>query len=516
MLTLAILALVVVGVVLVLRDVIAERSAQRALRQSEARYRTLFDSIDEGFCIIEMIFDAQGRPVDYRFLETSPSFEKQTGLRDARGKRMRELAPSHEEHWFEIYGRVAITGEAIRFENRAEQLQRSFDVYAFRFGDSASRQVAVLFNDITERHRAQTELDRFFSLSVDFLVIASADGYFKRVSAAVEQTLGWTVEEFRARPFIDFVHPEDHAATLHEIERQVRTGEKAMQFENRYRHKDGSWRVLSWRSVPYQDLMYATARDVTQDKRHGEQIRQLNADLQRHAVKLEAANKELESFSYSVSHDLRAPLRHVQGFVELLTEEVGDQLSEDAQRYLKIITHASVEMGQLIDDLLTFSRMSRADLRETQVPLDALIHDTVRDLEPETSGRVIDWTIAPLPPVIGDPAMIKQVLINLLGNAVKYSRRRDRATIEIGCAGDEDGRRVFFVRDNGAGFDMAYVQRLFGVFQRLHRSDEFEGTGIGLANVHRIITRHGGRVWAEGTVDAGATFYFTLRLATSG
>jgi len=505
----------ILGVVLVFRDVTAERSAEQALRESEARYRTLFNSIDEGFCIIEMIFDGQGLPVDYRFLEISPSFEKQTGLRDACGKRMRELAPAHEEHWFEIYGRVAMTGEAIRFENRAEQLHRSFDVYAFRFGDPARRQVAILFSDITERRRAQAELDRFFSLSVDFLAIAGADGYFKRVSAAVEHTLGWTAEEFRARPFLDFVHPDDHAATRRDIERQVTAGEK-VHFENRYRHKDGSWRVLSWRSVPYQDLMYATARDVTQDKRHDEQIQQLNADLQRHAVKLEAANKELESFSYSVAHDLLAPLRHVQGFVEMLTDEVKGRLSENAQHYLTVITQASVEMGQLIEDLLTFPRMGRADLRETQVPLDALIHDTVRDLEPETSGRNIDWTIAPLPQVIGDPVMIKQVLVNLLGNAVKYSRRRDRAAIEIGCAGHEDGRCVFFVRDNGAGFDMAYARRLFGVFQRLHRSDEFEGTGIGLANVHRIITRHGGRVWAEGKVDGGATFYFTLRPATSG
>ncbi len=243
-------------------------------------------------------------------------------------------------------------------------------------------------------------------------------------------------------------------------------------------------------------------------------LRQLNAELEQRVrdrtAELEAVNKELESFAYSVSHDLRAPLRHIQGYGEMLTTATDGQLSDKARRYLKTIADASVEMGQLIDDLLAFSRMSRIEMNETRVQMDGLAQDAIRGLGMATQGRNIVWKIAPLPQVMGDPSLLKQVLANLVGNAVKYSRERDPAEIEIACAGEEDGRVILFVRDNGAGFDMQYAHKLFGVFQRLHRTDEFEGTGIGLATVRRIVARHGGRTWAEGEVDKGAKFYFTL------
>jgi light-regulated signal transduction histidine kinase (bacteriophytochrome) len=242
---------------------------------------------------------------------------------------------------------------------------------------------------------------------------------------------------------------------------------------------------------------------------------QLNAELHQRAAQLEEANKELESFSYSVSHDLRAPLRHIHGYVEMLQRATEGQLSEQARRYLNTITEASVEMGQLIDDLLAFSRMGRTEMRESRVDVGVMVQDTIRSLDMATTGRNIVWQTAPLPAVLGDPSLVKQVLTNLIGNAVKYSRKRDPARIEIGCAGEEDGRIILFVRDNGAGFDMQYAHKLFGVFQRLHRAEEFEGTGIGLATVQRIVTRHGGRVWAEGAVDEGATFYFTLKPSAS-
>ena len=233
------------------------------------------------------------------------------------------------------------------------------------------------------------------------------------------------------------------------------------------------------------------------------------------AAQLKEANKELESFSYSVAHDLRAPLRHVHGYVEMLQRASDGQLSAQAQRYLKTIAEASEEMGQLIDDLLAFTRMGRTEMKESSVCLDEVVQDTIRGVEMATTGRNIAWETAPLPAVLGDPSLLKQVLANLIGNAVKYSRMRDPARIEIGCAGEEDGRIILFVRDNGAGFDMQYAHKLFGVFQRLHRAEEFEGTGIGLATVRRIVTRHGGRVWAEGAVDEGATFYFTLKRSAS-
>jgi PAS domain S-box-containing protein len=268
------------GVVLVFRDVSAEHAAAKALRESESRYRTLFESIDEGFCVVEMIFDEVGKPVDYRFVQINPAFEEQTGQSDALGKRARELTPELEANWFETFGRIALTGEPLRFQNRAEQLQRTFDVYAFRFGNPEERRVAILFKDITEKHRAQAELDRFFSLSLDFLCISGADGYFKRVSPAVTDMLGWSVDEFLSTPYIDLVHPDDRQATLREVEKQMRSGEKVLHFENRYRHKDGSWRLLSWRSVPHGTMMYATARDITEMKNMEEQLRRSNTQLE--------------------------------------------------------------------------------------------------------------------------------------------------------------------------------------------------------------------------------------------
>ena len=229
------------------------------------------------------------------------------------------------------------------------------------------------------------------------------------------------------------------------------------------------------------------------------------------ADQLEAANQELESFSYSVSHDLRAPLRHVHGYVAMLKKVMEGRLSEKERNYLKVISDASVEMGQLIDDLLDFSRLGRTEMQETPVDLNQLVRQTLLGLEMETQGRNITWRIAPLPPALGDATMLKQVFANLIGNAVKYTRLRNPAEIELGSSGEEEGRCIYFVRDNGAGFDPKYAHKLFGVFQRLHRAEEYEGHGIGLALVRRILTRHGDRIWAESHVGAGATFHFTLK-----
>ncbi len=246
-------------------------------------------------------------------------------------------------------------------------------------------------------------------------------------------------------------------------------------------------------------------------------IEQLNADLERRVTErtaqLEAINKELESFSYSVSHDLRMPLRHIDGYIELLTGEAEGKLTAEAQRYLQVVTDASRKMGQLIDDLLAFSRMGRIEMIESNVVLDTLVQETIQAMAPDVRQRNIVWVVPSLPVVRGDPAMLKQVFANLLGNAVKYTGPRETAQIEVGCMGEEEGRLIFFVRDNGVGFEMKYADKLFGVFQRMHRADQFEGTGIGLANVRRIIARHGGRVWAEAALDRGAVFYFTLRAA---
>jgi signal transduction histidine kinase len=237
---------------------------------------------------------------------------------------------------------------------------------------------------------------------------------------------------------------------------------------------------------------------------------QAREQLANRAAELEAANKELESFSYSVSHDLRAPLRHIAGYAELLQRQASASLDDKARRHMAMILEASKRMGSLIDDLLSFSRIGRAEARKTAVRLDQLVREVIADLRQDTKDRQIDWTIEALPVCYGDRSMLKVVLMNLLSNAVKFTRPRSPAKIEIGWADRKDNKLEVFVRDNGAGFDMQYLNKLFGVFQRLHRVDEFEGTGIGLATVQRIIHRHGGEVRAEGAVDQGATFYFSL------
>jgi signal transduction histidine kinase len=229
-------------------------------------------------------------------------------------------------------------------------------------------------------------------------------------------------------------------------------------------------------------------------------------------AQLEAANKELEAFSYSVSHDLRAPLRHIAGFVQLLRQREEGRLDTTSLRYLNAIVESADRLGWLIDDLLAFSRTGRAEMQTQRVELDELVREVRRELASEVVDRRITWKIAPLPPVRGDPILLRQVWVNLLSNAIKFTAPRPEAHIEIGAIPPDAGSGdvTLFVRDDGVGFDPQYTHKLFGVFQRLHREEEFEGTGIGLATVYRIVRRHGGRVWAEGGLDHGATFYLTL------
>jgi K+-sensing histidine kinase KdpD len=250
--------------------------------------------------------------------------------------------------------------------------------------------------------------------------------------------------------------------------------------------------------------------ELEERMRREDEIRKLNHELANQAAELEASNKELESFAYSVSHDLRAPLRHVIGFSELLQRQASPLFDDKSRRYLQTILESAKRMGNLIDDLLGFSRIGRVETRKTAVNLEQLVRDVVAELGQETSGRDITWRIGALPMCYGDRSMLKVVLVNLVSNAVKFTRMRTRAEIEIGSAVKKQNQVEVFVRDNGAGFDMQYANKLFGVFQRLHRSEEFEGTGIGLATAQRIIHRHGGRIWAEGAVDRGATFCFSV------
>jgi len=250
--------------------------------------------------------------------------------------------------------------------------------------------------------------------------------------------------------------------------------------------------------------------ELQQRKRRDAEILKLNEELTGRAAELAAANKELESFAYSVSHDLRAPLRHLVGYSELLQKHASNGLDDKSRRYVQTILESGKRMGNLIDDLLAFSRIGRAEARTTAVDLQQLVTDVASEIGAQAKGQDISWNIGALPVCYGDRALLRLVLVNLLSNAVKFSAARSPAEVEIGSVDGHGDESEIFVRDNGVGFDMRYVDKLFGVFQRLHRADEFEGTGIGLATVQRIVHRHGGTVRAEGAVDRGATFYFSL------
>ncbi|GBC85591.1 Phytochrome-like protein cph1 [bacterium HR11] len=382
----------------------------------------------------------------------------------------------------------------------------------------------VVVHDVTDRKRVEMALReseaKFRSLAEQALVgvYLIQDGVFRYVNPRMAEIFGYTVEELTDRRGPqDLTHPEDWPIVQENLRKRL-TGEvRSIHYGFRGIAKDG--RVLDIEVYGTRTLfqgrpaVIGTLLDVTERKRMEEELRRLNEELERRVrertAQLEAANRELEAFSYSVSHDLRAPLRAIDGFSRVLLEDYADRLDEEGRRVLGIIRESTRQMGQLIDDLLAFARLARTPMVMSGVDMDELVRSVWAEVVAAEPGRTVDLRVQPLPPARADRAMVRQVWANLLSNALKFTRPRAVAVIEVGgrVEGDEV---VYYVRDNGVGFDMRYADKLFGVFQRLHRADEFEGTGVGLAIVRRVVHRHGGRVWAEGQVGEGATFYFTL------
>ena len=722
------------GFAKVLRDSTERELAEEALRKSEERYRTLFNTIDEGFAVIEMIYGADGEPKDYRFLETNPAFEKQTGLMDAAGKTVLELVPGIERHWVERYNEVATTGEPLRFESESEVMGRSFDVYAAPVGKRENRRVALVFTDVTERKMTETALReseaRFrgtFENAAVGIGHVGMGGEWLRVNETLCKITGHSKDELLKMTFQDLTHPDDldadvvrfaelmkgeidsymveeryfhsgghvvwidltaalqrdaegeplycisvvediserkeaerERARLLELERSARdeaerAGQRltflaeastllalSLDYEETLAnvaklavpnvadwctvdlvnehgrlerlavaHKDpekvtwalelnrrypptpdtpgGFYEVLrTGKAVLRSEVPDALLKAAAQDDAHLSLLRDvgfrsimvvplnvhdktlgvllfvsaeggrryaeadlalaeelgrraavavenamlyaqaqdlneaLEARVAQRTAQLESANKELEAFSYSVSHDLRAPLRGIDGFSQALLEDYSEGLDETARHYLGRVRAGAQRMGELIDDLLLLSRLSRSEMKRQAVDLSGIVEEVAQRLVERDPARQASFDIQKNVLAEGDARLLTVVLENLLENAWKFTSHEPTARIRFGVQqggvqqggvrqdGVHAGEPVYFVQDNGAGFNMAYANKLFTAFQRLHSQGEFEGTGIGLATVQRIIHRHGGKVWAEGEVGAGATFFFTL------
>jgi PAS domain S-box-containing protein len=363
--------------------------------------------------------------------------------------------------------------------------------------------------EVAERSQQASLLD----LTHDSIFVRDMDFFISYWNRGAEELYGWKSADAigkNSQELLQTVYP----APLEEIRAVLlRTGR--WEGELQRTTASGSQVIVAARWSLQRDeqqnprAILETSNDITERKRREQEIQNLNQELTKRSGQLESANKELEAFAYTISHDLRAPLRHMAGYSELLQRHASKVLDEKGHRFILMILDSAKRMGNLIDDLLTFSRVGRAETQQSVVNMPQLVSEALGDFRQETHGRDISWKIGELPDLYGDRAMLRLVLVNLLSNAIKFTRTRPHAEIEIGCSAPGDGEVTVFVKDNGVGFDMKYANKLFGVFQRLHQADAFEGTGIGLATVQRIIHRHGGKVWAESAVNQGATFYFS-------
>jgi PAS domain S-box-containing protein len=487
-----------------------EWAKQQVQRQSEERFRLLVEGIED-YAII--LLDADGKIATW-----NSGAERLTGYTAEESLRRPyaalyppEAVASHQPE--EDLLQAVAAGRASRTELDRQMVRKdgtrfiaNVMITALSDERGALQAHAVVIRDVTERkgvEQATAHLAAIVTSSADAILSKSLDGTIMTWNRGAERLFGYKADEMIGQPVTRLIFPDRVQEEEHILAR-IRHGERIDQHETVRRHKSGHAIDVSLTLSPITDAagvilgVSSIVHDITEHKRNVRALRE--------------ANKELEAFSYSVSHDLRAPLRSINGFAKVLVEDFGPSLPQEARRFLSVIQRSAGRMGELIDDLLEFSRLSRSTLDRRVVDVKRVIREVWLELRRQDPDRQAVLIMDDVPKCLADRRLIKQVWVNLISNALKYSRPREESRIEIGWHADEQqpGNNVYWIRDNGVGFDQRYVNKLFGVFQRLHRAEDFEGTGVGLALVHRIVQRHGGRVWAEGRLNEGATFYFTL------
>ena len=462
-------------------------------------------------------------------LWVNPAFVAFTGytFEEAVGKTPRLLkSGQHDLEFYKSLWTTLLAGRTWHgiFTNRRKDGSFYHDEHTItpvRSKEGGITHFIAIMNDVTERKRAHEINQRYAAIigsSDDAIISKTLDGIITSWNLGAERLFGYKPHETVGAP-ISMLIPSERAAEELEIMARLQRGERVEHFETTRVCKDGKHIDVSVSISPITDgsgkIIGASkiARDITERKRAQEEIRQLNAGLEQRVMQrtaqLEVAVKEIEAFSYTVAHDLRAPIRAMDGYAHILLEDYGEKLDEEGRRSLQVIHSEAKRMGALIDDLLAFSRLSRQSMVSSDVDMTVLAKSVFDSLAVLEHDRKLELALHPLPVIQGEPVMLRQVWVNLLSNAIKFTQGREVAEIEIG-AENGAGEQIYYVKDNGAGFDMRFVGKLFGVFQRLHTEKEFPGTGVGLAIVQRIITRHGGRVWAEGKINEGATIYFAI------